>query len=428
VKDDAGVVAIVVALCLLVLMAGVAFSVDVGGLLLRKRAHVTGADAAALAAAAECALGHGFDEAEDAAIVYAGKNIPDAGGTLSQTLFSDGGTCAQSRGHVSVGYSSEQNLYFAPTLGFDHTSPVSADATASWGPAGGSAAALPLVFFVPSGAQNTCDVHDLVVGDRCVVWEDNFERGGFGFIDLEAQPPDKGWDIPQTEKCPNNKAKLEGWIRNGIDDPLMLRYPAPTWSCSISGELGNNPVWRAIVEREGDDFDVPVVDGPPVKLSSGDKYNVIGFAHFKLLSAKMASKTTSTGGLTLLRSEQPNQRWMPDNVNARDLKLDLAARYPDATFVSATSSGGSNWPIVDGVLQRANGNGPNSITIAFVSETVTPPPECGTPPVTGNSSHCLVFEWLGPTVGSHNPGGGADFGVRAVILCDLTTTSCLDQR
>ena len=50
-RDERGVVAVLTAICLLVVMAGVALTVDIGGLLLRRRAMVNGADAAALAAA-----------------------------------------------------------------------------------------------------------------------------------------------------------------------------------------------------------------------------------------------------------------------------------------------------------------------------------------------------------------------------------------
>jgi len=409
-------------------MAGVAFSVDVGGLLLRKRAHVTGADSAALVAAAECAQEHGADVAAAAALSYATRNVPDSGGTLTQTRFSDGGTCGAPTGSVTVGYTSQQSLYFAPTLGFGYTSPVTATATASWGPAGGSASALPLVFFVPNGAQNTCDMANLEIGDRCVVWEDNFERGGFGFIDLQGAPPDQGWNIPQSTNCPNNKDKLEDWIVNGIDDPLLLNYPAPTWACSISGELGNNPVWRAIRDRRGDDFDVPVVDGPPRKLSSGDKYNVIGFAHFKLVFAEQASQADKVCD-PCLTINRPSGGWMTGGATTRDLAVDLAAQIPDATFISATKQGGNNtWSIEGSLLRRGTGNGPNSVTITYSTPEVSPPPQCGDPPVSGASSHCLVFEWLGPTIGSHNPGGGADFGVRAVILCDDAYGTCLNQR
>ena len=53
--------AIMVALMLVVMMAAVALAVDAGGLYLRRRELVNGADAAALSAARTCARGTGND-------------------------------------------------------------------------------------------------------------------------------------------------------------------------------------------------------------------------------------------------------------------------------------------------------------------------------------------------------------------------------
>ena len=66
-KREEGVVAVVVALCLVVLMGGVALTLDVGSLLYRRREMVNGADAAALAAAMECARDKGIGAATAAA-------------------------------------------------------------------------------------------------------------------------------------------------------------------------------------------------------------------------------------------------------------------------------------------------------------------------------------------------------------------------
>jgi hypothetical protein len=52
---------------------------------------------------------------------------------------------------------------------------------------------------------------------------------------------------------------------------------------------------------------------------------------------------------------------------------------------------------------------------------------CGQPPVSGQSSHCIVLKWNGASIGEGRPGGGADFGVRAVQLCDRSYETCLDQ-
>ena len=79
-RGEEGAVAIIVALLLVVLMAAVALTVDVGGLYLRRRALVNGADAGALAAARTCARGVGYDprfaSAEEAADFEVQANAP----------------------------------------------------------------------------------------------------------------------------------------------------------------------------------------------------------------------------------------------------------------------------------------------------------------------------------------------------------------
>src|SRR5947199_3479766 len=77
---EEGAVAIMVALLLVVFMAAVALTVDVGGLYLRRRALVNGSDAAALSAARTCSRGVGndprFSSAEELAYFEAQRNAP----------------------------------------------------------------------------------------------------------------------------------------------------------------------------------------------------------------------------------------------------------------------------------------------------------------------------------------------------------------
>src|SRR2546422_5243599 len=138
---EEGAVAILVALLLVVFMAAVALTVDVGGLYLRRRALVNGSDSAALSAARTCARGFGndtrFDSPEPAADFEAQANSPittDEVAPTNVTYPAPGGCSVPTQyGHVIVQYTSQQALYFAPVLGFQHQSPVTTTATASWG-------------------------------------------------------------------------------------------------------------------------------------------------------------------------------------------------------------------------------------------------------------------------------------------------------
>ena len=134
---EQGAVAIMVALMLVVLMAAVALAVDAGGLYLRRRELVNGADAAALSAARTCARGTDndlrFATPEEAADYQVQQNAPILPLEVAGTNITSMAGCGQQYGHVSVQYTSQQALYFSPALGFDHESPVTTAATASWG-------------------------------------------------------------------------------------------------------------------------------------------------------------------------------------------------------------------------------------------------------------------------------------------------------
>src|SRR5205823_8353248 len=118
-RREEGAVAIMVALLLVVFMAAVALSVDVGGLYLRRRSLVNGSDSAALSAARTCARGGSdtrFATPEDAADFDASANAPITASEVAGTNITAMTPCGQQWGPVSVRYTSEQSLYFAPVL------------------------------------------------------------------------------------------------------------------------------------------------------------------------------------------------------------------------------------------------------------------------------------------------------------------------
>jgi Flp pilus assembly protein TadG len=110
-KREEGAVAILVALLLVVLMAAVALTVDVGGLYLRRRALVNGADAAALSAARTCARGGTDDHGttpEVAADTEAQNNSPITDAEVQgRTNITDMTACGARYGHVTVSYTSQ---------------------------------------------------------------------------------------------------------------------------------------------------------------------------------------------------------------------------------------------------------------------------------------------------------------------------------
>ena len=178
-RGEEGATVVIVALSLVVIFAMIVLAVDVGGLLLRRRAMVNGSDAGALAAAKSCALVTDTEIPEFQADLFAGDNV--VGLTSGQGGIDPGRTVncdTDINGHVTVEYTTPQDLWFAGVLGFGPTSNVTTDATAVWGPTGGDNP-LPIVLDVGT-FQGGCDIPNadqngdpLDIGDTCYFWYDN---------------------------------------------------------------------------------------------------------------------------------------------------------------------------------------------------------------------------------------------------------------
>jgi len=151
--NEGGAVLVIVALGLVVILGMLALTLDLGRAVAVKRDMVNAADAAALAGAQECALGHGSAEAQAAATHTAGLN-----GAEDMVAFDASEECDTledaSPKLVSVTFGKEMDYYVAPILGFDSVT-VNASATALWGAATRSA---PIPLRVDLNALLNCGV------------------------------------------------------------------------------------------------------------------------------------------------------------------------------------------------------------------------------------------------------------------------------
>ena len=422
-RDERGATAVIVVLSLFALFGMIVLTVDVGGLLFARRGMVNASDAAALAAAQSC-IGNDED-AEAFADRFATSNasgVLTAGGNITEQVNCHTGDA----GYVSVEYSRDWPLFFGGVLGFDGNGRVTTAATAHWGPTG-NISPIPLVIYERT-LQGPCDIPNVTEGSTCYVWEANdFGVGGgnFGFLDVG-----EGWNVSKGARCNNSGGtdQLEDWISGGPIQVSGLNYPNATWVCTREMEGGNNPAWRALEALIGETRDFPVVgatpaDGEPSFIGSPQsKYNVIGFAHFEIVDVRMASKLDS-GDVSCSGID----RTTPQPV---DLMACVGAPS-DATYEGpATFSGnwGSTNPQVDadGMLTWTGTlpNGNRSVRFHYSSLVGN----CGGQPMPdGNASaHCLVLKWRGATIGGTSPGGGANFGIHAVALCDRDYGSCLE--
>lgn len=475
-----GAVAVMVALMLVVLMAAVALAVDVGGLYLRRRELVNGADAAALAAARSCARGIGKDlpflNPEDAADAQIPINAPgvSAQEILPQNITYMPDPCGGKYGRVSVKYTSQQELHFAPVLGFNNSSPVTTAATASWGL--GSVNAIPLL--LSSQLLSTCPAPpptgiNTIGQPPCGIWYDNdtLNNGNFGFLSLD---PD-GWDVPGGDvptdcsgASSGGSSLLGDWVSGQVPTSLSLNWKEPTYVCSVGGLKGNSNPWVELKKLIGQERDFPITwEGPTSPgagappqgyvLHSGTilKYDVIGFARLQIdnvLTVQEAGSTTTT----------TQEEWT--NYTYDRTAVTLNASLPSGSVVTYTWSGhkttgqkpasggtcsfmtsqikpagsyawkdfggtGNQCPDANDVLDGP-GQQPSQVLITVPVTTTTYGP-CGPVPpgnVNGNSSaRCVLVEWKGSTLTDDYPQDKLD-NIRVIRLCDPTLGNCLDQR
>ncbi len=428
--------AIMVALMLVVMMAAVALAVDAGGLYLRRRELVNGADAAALSAARTCARGTGndprFATPEEAADYQAQGNAPILPQEVAGPNITSIVGCGQQYGHVSVQYTSQQALYFAPALGFDHQSPVTTAATASWGLGSNNPVPMVLSDLFKPGACSMPPNGKPSIGAVCAFWYDNDSLGGgnFTFLSLDAH----GWDVTPTSSC--NQAggtnQLTDWITGADPASVTLNWTDPTYVCSDGGikGVGNNPnslLWSSVLGIKGQTRDFPINwEGPGAPVAGAvpqgsifktngdlDKYDIIGFAAMTILDVvtpNNAQGSTGTCALTFT-----NAQTVQDLASC----IPAGSSYTSVKFQPGKFSCGSLVGTVCTVSPV-----PKTTETATATVTYTTYGSCGPPPA-NNSAVCIVLQWEGSTLtDDYQPNKD---NITVVRLCDPVYATCLDQ-
>ncbi|MGZ4153612.1 MAG: pilus assembly protein TadG-related protein [Actinomycetota bacterium] len=407
-RDEGGAVLVIVALSLIALFAMAVLSVDVGGLYAARRSMVNGADAAALAAAQTCITQD--QDPQAVALTYAQHNV-DAFG-LKNVAVTAPVVCDYATKTVTVSIAAQQQLYFAPVLGFNDQGRVATTATAKWGPTG-SASPIPLVIYQGTFQGHNCDIpYNVAKGTTCYLWEDNdFNvegQGNFGFIDISHS-------VAKDAHCPGvGQSQLADWISG--TDPLnsfILNYPNATWACALTGEGGNSTAWQELqtLAQQHAVRDFPIVgptvpDAQPEQLANPQgKYNVIGFAHFEIVSVGQASQLSSG----TVKCTVPSTATLPFNLMAcvgapnGAVYANDAKATPGNVKLTVDSAGNvTSWSAVPS-------------TISFSYDTLFG--SCGGFPPPNSSAHCLELKWNGSTLDvDQSQNGGADFGIQGVSL------------
>jgi len=321
-RDQEGATAIIVALCLISLFGMLVLVVDVGGLLWKRREMVSGADAAALAAAKTCAVPAVTDPTNPQTQANTAA-INNVGGLTSSNMSgwttSGCSTVARTpRGYVTVQYSYPQQLFFAGIFGASSRTVVT-EATAAWGPLA-SGNAVPIVL-ESSQFQGPCEVPDIAPPATCPFWYDNGSAAigdaNWGFLSLD---PDQ-WGVSPTDNnvCSNIGASTrQDWILHNSPTELPLEDPGPTYVCTVTGHASSN--WQDLVDRytcpagstysdgkvcPGDILLMPVNDcGAQVNSTGGivlcgtgtpDKYAIIGFTTLQLTAVYKGNDPAAIG-------------------------------------------------------------------------------------------------------------------------------------
>ena len=262
-SEERGAVLVIVAASLLFLIGMLVLVVDLGHMIAVKREMVRAADAAALAAAQECALGDGSGDAKDAARALATANY--AGASLAPLIFVPSEECdtptTTTPKLVTVKLSTAVDMFFAPIFGIS-SGTVTAQATASY------EAGWPIPITVDVAPFENCKLHPEPDGSCVIEYpKDTLAEPRWGILDFA------NWNHPEVTSCPLSASYVTGIINSGgWRDPLPLNGDPPgtdpTYDCLDNGMQFSS--WDAL---EGKTFWFPEIDVTQSIMASGSLYD-----------------------------------------------------------------------------------------------------------------------------------------------------------
>jgi putative Flp pilus-assembly TadE/G-like protein len=246
-RDESGAVLMVVAVTLLVLIGMLVLTVDLGRAVAIKREMVSGTDAAAIAAATECALGHSSSQASAAASAILAQN--KSGATLNGPISAPGcGLTPTAPQIVTVNTTVHMDYFFAGIFGFN-SGDVGGHAVAEWGVvAGGLGVPVTVDLQQLLDCGITPDPPSPAEVDDCELEypKDTLQEPRWGVLDLSK------WGDRNAAPCSVPASTSIDLIDNGgAFDPM----PAPAYDCIDNGL--SDAVWESL---EGQLLLFPVLD------------------------------------------------------------------------------------------------------------------------------------------------------------------------
>jgi Flp pilus assembly protein TadG len=254
---ESGAVMMIVALCLMVFLGMLVLTVDLGRGMAYKRQVVNGTDAAALAAAQQCALGNGSDAAQAAANGVLAQNVDLAVAVTSIDMPECNSPAGTEFKTVTVTTNADIDYFFAPIFGVDDGD-IAARAVAIWAVA---ASANPVPITVDMQQLMGCGIvpgsppdPDEEIACELEYPKDSLQEPRWGVLDFEH------WGDPNAAPCSVSASELKDMIDNGgypqgvelNGDPPGSQ---PTMTCVDNGLEFS--VWK---EMEGHTLIFPVID------------------------------------------------------------------------------------------------------------------------------------------------------------------------
>lgn len=256
--EEDGAVVFIVAVTLLALIGMLVLTVDLGRGVAYRRQVVSGTDAAALAAAQQCALGNGTVAAQDAANIVLAQNVdlPVAiTGISMPECDTPEGTELKT---VEVTTSADIGYFFAPIFGIE-SGDIATRAVAVWAAA---ASSNPIPITVDQQQLEDCGIfpNEPLPTEpiECDLEypKDTLQEPRWGVLDLTH------WGDPDAAPCSVSAADLKQMIVDGgydSDPELVLNGDPPgneaTMTCVDNGLSFS--VWDSM---EGETLIFPVID------------------------------------------------------------------------------------------------------------------------------------------------------------------------
>lgn len=443
--DERGVTVLIVALALAVIFGMTVLVVDLGALIVKHRGLVNANDAAAVAAAGsfarnEAQAGSNEDPAVAQANRFALSNVGDAEHDTDWWTVSPGLSTSDcdplSCGAVRVRYQASQALFFGPVIGLGDQVTAHRAASAIWGPAGGGR---PAPITVHYDWLDDCGVPNYTPRTDCAFWldgrhgdDDDDEDGDsqWAWIDLDR------WDVSRSAGCPHvDSDDLSAWIAGRGPQVRVNPVPTPTFVCTADGHASR--YFADLESQEGTFKVLPVNDAsgdfaPPGQ--TGNKYDIVGFTTLRIDDVLHGDDPAAIGdpGITNCSWEPPSlEPGQPVDLKAQPCSL-TNLRHPDPPHPPYPKvRKGSNefsGDVIGQCLPRHDycyapdtneitWQGPEPLENPTIEWQAVDPSEgkCGIRQP-DEKAVCLVVSWQGYRSGGINPGGGVDFGLRAVRL------------